>query len=55
MKQKDKEILIRSIPPTVLIVMVGTITKYNLIYTITAGIIGNLISSYLIKTTKSKN
>lgn len=52
MEQKDKEALIRTIPAVVLIVGVGTITRYNLIYTIPAGIIGVLISNYLIKKQK---
>ena len=54
MKQKDKENLIKSIPAIVLIVTVGTITKYNLVYTIPAGIIGVLIGHLILKSIETK-
>lgn len=54
MKEKDKENLIKMLPTVILIVSVGTLTHYNLLYVVPAGVIGSVIGYYLLQFIKNR-
>lgn len=54
MKEKDKENLIRMVPMIILIVSVGTVTNYNLLYVVPVAIIEILIGNIILKIYKRK-